>query len=397
MRPVAPCPRCGRPSAAPGNGSTCGGFDCLYHHFAGSPPPQEPGEPRALPWSDPGEVARIAVVRPGRLGDLLLAVPGLRALRRGFPRAEITLIAQPWAAELARRLPWVDRIVPLGEPAGDWASWRHDGAIQHTLNDASSSRYDLVLQLQGDDPDHARLALALGGRATAGFCRDADVGRSFLRLLRMSPREPEILRVLRLAHSLGVSPAGVHLEFPLLPEDLEELVAIPELKELPVHHPVVAMHAGARAPARRWPADRFAELAALLHRRWGATLLLVGGPDEATLSEEVLHASGAPGLNLAGRLSLGGLAALLARVDLFVGNDSGPAQLAAALAPRSVRIIGPANPRRWAPLDRDRHRTVHRPVECSPCEHWECPIDHRCLRWVAVEEVWGEIEEVMGE
>jgi ADP-heptose:LPS heptosyltransferase len=135
----------------------------------------------------------------------------------------------------------------------------------------------------------------------------------------------------------------------------------------------------------------------MLHQKWEATLVMVGGEEEVSLVEEIQERSRVPALNLAGRLSLGGLAALLSRVDLFVGNDSGPAQMAAAVAPRSVRIFGPANRQRWAPLDRLHHRTVYHPVECSPCGHWECPIDHRCLRWIGVEEVLAEVESLMQE
>ncbi|MHB0871738.1 MAG: glycosyltransferase family 9 protein, partial [Chloroflexota bacterium] len=256
MRPAAACPHCGRPaSAGPGNGPTCGGFDCLYRHFAGGPPPVGALPRHPLPWADPREVARIAVLRPGQLGDLLLALPGLRALRREFPQAEITLIAQPWAAGLFRRFRWIDRILPLQEVADGMGGWDGGDTLRVLPQKASARQYDLVLQLQADAADYARLALALGGRATAGFCRDEEVGRSFHRLLRMSPGEPEILRVLRLVHDLGVRPEGVHLEFPLLPEDLEELEAIPELRDQSWRRPVVALHAGARAPARRWPVD----------------------------------------------------------------------------------------------------------------------------------------------
>lgn len=384
------CP-CGESATDnPADAGTCGAFPCLYRHFCGDLPPDDARHLRPLPWSDPREVGRIAVVRPGQLGDLLLALPGLRALRCGFPAAEITLIAQPWAVDLFGRFDWIDRILPLtGRPGdGDPEAGSTPTAF---LAEARSHDYDLVLQLQADVPAFARLALALGGRATAGFCADQEVGANFHLLLSMSPREPELLRVLRLVHVLGIPSAGAQLEFPLLPEDEEELERIPGLEELLRHRPLIALHAGARAPARRWPLASFGELAALLRERYGAALLMVGGPEEAPLGDQLGERLGEHALKLAGKLSLGGLAALLARVDLFVGNDSGPAQLAAATAPRSLRIFGPANRQRWAPLDRARHRIVYRQVECSPCDHFECPIDHRCLEWITVEEVMAEL------
>lgn len=391
------CPYCGRPGTEyPGDVGTCGNFACLYRHFCGGPPPAETRSPHPLPWNDPQEARRIALLRPGQLGDLLLAVPGLRALRRGFPEAEITLIAQPWAADLFGRFGYLDRILPLEENPRGWDAGAK-GAANAFLREARSYGYDLVLQLQADAADFARLALAMGGRATAGFCRDEEVGRAFHLLLSMSQEEPEILRPLRLAHALGIQPAGVQLEFPLLPEDWEEVDAISGLRRALQHPPVIALHPGARSPARRWPLPRFVELARLLHHRWGATLLTLGGSEEIPLGEEVREGLEVPVVNLAGKLSPGGLAALLAQVDLFVGNDSGPAQLAAATAPRSLRIFGPANRRRWAPLDRSRHRVVYHQVECSPCEHWECPIDHRCLKRVGMDEVMREVELLLQE
>lgn len=335
------------------------------------------------------------MVRPGQLGDLLLAMPGMRALKKRFPEAEITLLARPWALDLAERFTYLDRVLAIQEPRESGASSEEGEACDHPSLEAGDYGYDLVLQIHGDATPSARFALALGGRATVGFCRDEEVGRRFDLLLPMLETEPEILRVLRLTCVLGGEPDGVHLEFPLMPRDLAELESIRAADQALRRHPLVAVHPGARAPARRWPLDRFVEMVRLLHRRWQAAVVLVGGGDEALLAEDVRARSGVPTVNLAGQLSLGGLAALLSRVDLFVGNDSGPAQLAAAVAPGSVRIFGPANRRRWAPLDRSSHRIVYRQVDCSPCDHWECPIDHRCLRWVGVEEVLAEIDSLM--
>jgi ADP-heptose:LPS heptosyltransferase len=92
-------------------------------------------------------------------------------------------------------------------------------------------------------------------------------------------------------------------------------------------------------------------------------------------------------LNLTGATSLGGLAALISELDLFISNDTGPAHIADAVGTASVTIFGPADYRRWAPLDQERHRVVWHPVKCSPCGYWECPIDHRCLRWIHPNEV----------
>ena len=151
--------------------------------------------------------------------------------------------------------------------------------------------------------------------------------------------------------------------------------------------PLIGIHAGAHALARRWPAERFAVVADHLAQRFGAQIVLTGGPGEEEIAQAVAAGSSlagraAPALCVAGQTSLGGLAALIDRLDLFVANDTGPAHLADALGTPSVTIFGPADHRRWAPLDQRRHRIVRRPLPCSPCRYAVCPIDHRCLHWI---------------
>ena len=393
---MSTCLLCGgKATGRPDDAGTCGAFSCLHRRFCGDDAPS-PVTNRALPWNNPSEVRRIAVVRPGQLGDLLLALPGLRALRRGFPAAEITLIGQPWAQGFANRFPWIDRLLILRTRPGD-ADPEAREALAAFVEEARAYRYDLVIQLQGNGQAYAGLALDMKGRATVGFCADREREADFHLLLSMSPNEPEILRVMRLAQALGARAAGIRVDVPILPEDERELQRVQGLAQLLHLRPAIAMHPGARPPARRWPLDSFWKLATLLHRRYGAVLLLVGGPEETSLGEDLGRRLAGPWMNLAGKLSLGGLAALLARVDLFVGNDSGPAQMASATAPRSLRIFGPANRHRWAPMDQTRHRIIYRQVECSPCDHFECPIDHRCLEWVTVEEVMAGAEALLQE
>src|SRR5919204_6576571 len=127
-----------------------------------------------------------------------------------------------------------------------------------------------------------------------------------------------------------------------------------------------------------------AVVADYLAQRFGAQIVLTGGPGEEEIAQAV--AAGAPlagraalALCVAGQTSLGGLAALIDRLDLFIANDTGPAHLADAVGTPSVTIFGPADHRRWAPLDQTRHPIVRRPVPCSPCRYTVCPIDHRCL------------------
>jgi ADP-heptose:LPS heptosyltransferase len=223
------------------------------------------------------------------------------------------------------------------------------------------------------------LALALGGQVTAGYY-DGDrpaglsVGAPY-------PGGSEIQRNLDLARLLGCPDLGVELEFPLSGEDRAE--ATRHLGCLPrADRPWVGIHPGARAPARRWSPRRFAALADVMAREHRAQIILTGGAAEREIVAEVRRHMTAEALDLSGRTTIGGLAALIERLDLFVSNDSGPAHLAVAVGTASVVIFGPAEVARWAPLDATRHPVVRRDVPCSPCGYTDCPIDHRCLEWI---------------
>jgi ADP-heptose:LPS heptosyltransferase len=97
------------------------------------------------------------------------------------------------------------------------------------------------------------------------------------------------------------------------------------------------------------------------------------------------------------KTSLGGLAAIISELDLFISNDTGPAHIANAVDTPSITIFGPVDPKRWAALDQQRHPYVRRPVACSPCGYWECPIDHRCLRWLTPDMVKASAAQLLAE
>jgi len=337
-------------------------------------------------------IERIAVFRALHLGDLLLAVPAFRALRAAYPHAEISLIGLPWARWFVERFDaYIDRLIEFSGFPGvlevEYSAKRAESA----LSDLRAEQFDLLIQLHGSGDVSNRFIAAIAGPETrsAGFF----IGErpAFLTVAAPYPSHlPEIERNLSVMRRLGCPDTGSALELPLLSQDLTEADRL--LVPVATQRPLIGLHPGASYPARRWAAERFAVVADRLSERHGATILLTGGPGEESLAAEVASRMRAPALNLAGRTSLGGLAALIARLDLFISNDTGPAHFANALDVPSVTIFGPAEFSRWAPLDRERHIVVRHPVACSPCPHRVCPIDHRCLRWITPDEVLAAAE-----
>lgn len=327
---------------------------------------------------------RIAVVRALQLGDMLVAVPALRALRAHFPQAEMTLIGLPWAAAFARRFSrYIDRFAVFPGWPGIREAPYDAKRTQRFLDEQRAYGYDLVIQMHGSGEASNPFALALGGTVTAGYV--AANQPAALTLAAPYPSDQhEILRNVGLAWLVGCEGRSTALEFPLTATDHAEARSLLSSVDNS-DTPLVGIHAGARVSARRWSAASFGAVADALARDWRARIVLTGGRDERAIVGTVERAMHAPALNLADKTSLGGLAAVMTHLDLFISNDTGVAHVAQAVGAPSVTIFGPADVRRWAPLTPERHRIVRVPVECSPCGYQDCPIDHRCLRQIPPE------------
>lgn len=360
---------------------------------------QPPGHPLNIarctePMSGTWSPRRIAVVRALHLGDLLHAVPALRALRNRFTEAEITLIGLPWARSFASRFGhYIDRFLEFpGYPGIAEAEYDAE-RTQDFLRDQRHYGFDLAIQMHGSGFTSNSFARGLGAKVDAGFYdhRNPD-------LLSVNAAYPdrlsEIERNLELVRLLGCAPDSRELEFPIFSEDAREA---DDLLSAPLHRPLFGIHTSSRAPSRRWPPERFAHLADEIKEYTGGTVLLTGGPDDVDDTRHVRSLMTQPAIDLAGRTSLGGLAALISRLDLFLSNDTGPAHIARALGTPSVTVFGPADPVRWAARGQGRHRIVREAVHCSPCLHWDCPIDHRCVRWIPVSRVLDEVMELLGQ
>ena len=299
----------------------------------------------------------VAVFRALQLGDMLCAVPALRALRAALPHAHITLIGLPWARSFAARFAhYLDDHLSfpgfpgLPEQPPDLAAWPAFVAT------ARAQAFDLAIQMHGDGSRTNALVARLGARRQAGFGAAGDDGL----FMPYPGTGAEPTRLLRLLHFLGAPAAGEQLEFPLHEADLAEWDPWPELRALPARR-YICLHPGARAAEKRWPPAHFAAVADALAQRCGLAVVLTGSAQEAGLTAAVAAAMHGPALDAAAPVSVGALAALIAGSRLLVGNDTGTSHLAAALRVPSVTIFRASEVERWAPLDRSRHRIV-----CDP-------------------------------
>lgn len=376
---------------------------------------------------------RLLVVTLADLGDALLVTPALQALRQARPDAHITVLTTPVGAAALAGLPCYDALLcfekarfndprSLARPTNLWAAlqlWRH----------LRAGRYDACVLLHHLTTWFGTLKYAALAQATAAPRRyGLDNGRGFF----LTERVPDAGFGVRhqaeywlaVVERLGAVP-GAEPPLPIfhVPAAAEAWAA--DLLTTADRRPLIALHpgSGAFAPARRWPAPRWAALADALISS-GCRVLLVGGVEEAELRRSVLGAMRHAGqvIDLGGRTTLPELGALLRRCTLMIGNDSGLTHLAASVGTPVLGIFGPTDPRAWGPyggepwtvratyangvelLGSGPHRALRAAIACSPCLYrgqrlgtpWGCP-DRTCLRRIDVEQVLAVARRRLGE
>jgi len=340
-----------------------------------------------ITWIE-GEPQRIVVFRALMLGDLLCAVPALRALKAGFQAAEITLVGLPWARALAQRLSCIDDFMDFPGHPGLPEIEYDVRALPDFLAQVQARRFDLSVQMHGSGAIVNPLVASFGARQNAGFTAPDDwVPQDDADLYCPWPENGhEIERLLALTDHLGVPRRGTHLEFPLQDSDRQDLRAL--WPDAGSGRPYACVHAGAQLPSRRWDPRRFADVADALAER-GFTVVLTGSQSEAGLSGDVAACMQHTPLNLCGHTTLWTLGALIEGAELVVCNDTGVSHIAAALRRPSVVISCGSDTSRWSPLDRAHHRVLAKSMPCRPCHHPVCPTAHECAAAIEVPQVLG--------
>lgn len=306
-------------------------------------------------------IETLVVFRALQLGDMLCAVPALRALRNALPATRITLVGLPWAEQFAKRFDrYIDDFAAFpGHPAFP------EQAVQEQLVPAfyeamQDRNFDLALQLHGSGQISNGIVNRFGAKMIAGWAADAACRLDGGYFLDYPETGPEPLRLLRLTGFLGAPPIGTHLEFPLDERDADELMQDGLAGEL-VPGSYICIHAGARWRDKCWPPQRFAEVADCLADDFGLSIVLTGSAKEADLAAAVASCMRHRAINAARPISIGAMAALMNGARLLVCNDTGVSHIAAGLRLPSVVIFSKADMRRWSPLDTELHRCLWDP------------------------------------
>ncbi|HEY1756773.1 MAG TPA: lipopolysaccharide heptosyltransferase II [Bryobacteraceae bacterium] len=325
---------------------------------------------------------RILVRATNWVGDAVMSLPALRALRERFPEALISILAKPWVADLYRREPFCDEIISY--------TARDIGAKWRMGRELAGRKFDCAILLQNAF-EAAAIAWVARIPVRIGYARD---GRSALLTRAIAvPRAGEIPKHERFYYLELLRRAGVIEKMPSSQAiRLEGAAAAREagaarFRELGFEGAVIGVSPGAAyGTAKRWLPERFAEAAARVASTLGAGVAIFGSKDERELCAEVARAIDVPVKNFAGETTLAEFIELAAACCAYLTNDSGAMHIASALGIPTVAVFGATNDVTTGPTG-PMARVVREPVECSPCLKRECPIDHRCMTRVTAARV----------
>ncbi len=324
----------------------------------------------------PGPAPRLLVRTPNWVGDAIMSLPVLSGLMRLFPQAEITVLAARRVSPLFLGLPGVAEVIPYPAALEKWrVLWGLRGRFQLAVTLANSLESALGLCLL-----RAPVRLGYTADARGPLLKPAVSGRRRLGGLHM------VFYYLGLLKTLGevdsFTPPALYLRE-------EETAAAAKLLAATGSGsgPWVGLSPGAAyGPAKRWPPERFAAVGRELAWEFGARLVLLGGPGEARVANQVKAQLDLPVLDLTGKTDLRQALAVLSQLNLLVTNDSGLMHAAAALGVPLVAVFGSTDPAATGPFS-TQATVLHHPLPCSPCRRRTCSLGYPCLTAIGVEEV----------
>ena len=334
---------------------------------------------------------RILVVKLDHLGDVLLATPVFSNLRQAYPDAELHALTGAWSRIVLERHPDVDKVLEYNSPV--FCRTGRPTSLSETLQrykQLGHEKYDLLVALRND---WRTVCFALL-RVTPN-----RLDRATLQVVNKlgSPQftgTHETTRNLDVLHTAGI-PVPIQTPiFSVAAEDKKWASDFLERLHIDTERPLIAIHPGSPVPIKRWLPQRYAELADWLIARKRAQILFVGVADEIPIITEIQGLMRAETNNIAGKTNLTQLASILHISNMFIGNDSGPMHLAAAVGTRTIGLYGPGDPTRFGPVG-TMCQTIRRKTDCPPCPETTCRFgENGCMSKIRVADVIQTLESV---
>jgi len=305
----------------------------------------------------------ILIIKPSSLGDIVLALPALTALRKSFPDAKISWLIRPEFAALLENHPHLTEIIPFDRKFLGKA-WFHPGALASLVSlirRLRRARFDAVIDFQGLFRT-ASLAWLSGCKKRYGMSKARELAPLFYthKITQTQDCIHMVDYYLKIIQAAGASQLDVEFVLPEHPEAADSVGRLLKSHDIAPDNYMVFVPGSAHED-KRWPIERFAELANKISSQFGLSLIAIGAVPETTLIERVKGLSNVPIANFAGQTSLSELMVLLKNAKLVVSNDTGPGHIAAALSTPLVLMFSWSNPAKIAPYKRSECLVAREP------------------------------------
>ncbi|MHC4072420.1 MAG: glycosyltransferase family 9 protein [Planctomycetota bacterium] len=313
----------------------------------------------------PDSFKNILIIKPSSLGDIVLALPALTALRRSFPDAKISWLVRPVFAALLENHPHLDEIILFDRNLLGKA-WFNPGAfcaLVSLIRRLRNGRFDAVFDFQCLFRT-ASLAWLSGCRKRFGRAHAREFAHVFY--TNKVPQDMHCAHLvdyyLKITRIAGAHSGSAEFVLPEVPDAAESI------DQMLTNHGITGGNYAVLVPGsahtdKCWPTERFAELADKISAKFGLSVIATGTEPEASVVERLKAKAGVSIVNLAGQTSLRELMALLKGAGLVVSNDTGPGHIAAASGVPLALIFGRSNPVRVAPYGR-KHCVVAIDSDC---------------------------------
>jgi heptosyltransferase-2 len=344
---------------------------------------------------DKTKIRRILIRPSNWVGDVVMNIPAIEAVKENFPESTISVVARPWVTPLLENHPAVDQVLPI-KKSRDRLS--RISEIIRVVRQIRRQGFDLAILLQ--NAFEAALLIYLAGiRLRVGYNTDR---RGFL-LSHSVIKDDRVLDLhqveyyLHILRAMGWDAESRDPRVFVADRDRKGIQSVLAAAGIGPDHALIGLSPGAVfGPAKRWPAERFAAIGDWAAQQWGTKAVVMGSKGDQDTCTEVNRLMKHGSLNLCARTTLGEVMALIERCHYFVTNDSGLMHIGAALHVPMVAVFGSTDPIATGPRSRNA-RIVRHSVDCAPCLKPECPSDHRCMLSIEPDEVWREMEHLREE
>jgi heptosyltransferase-3 len=337
-----------------------------------------------------GAPRSILLVQLGDIGDVVLSIPCIRALRENFPQARIAVAVWGKAAELLEDCPWLDQVITVTkQPRSFWGELCSQIDFFRNLR---SLHCDLAVDLRTGTRG-AIMAFLSGARQRIGFyAEDGKLWRNrlFTSLLRReyTPGLHVADYLLGLLEAFGITTEQRIPELVVAVDKQEKIRDLLEREAVPRDKKLVAVQPFSLWHYKEWGKDKYIALIRWLVAEYGVAVIVTGSAAEKDRAEEIVRSCGAGCHNFAGKTSIATYAALLQQCRFFIGVDSAGLHIAAAVGTPTVGIFGPSSPVSWAPVG-GKHLVIQKKMSCVPCRQKGCSDTEksRCLDDLTLDEV----------